>query len=234
MSKILCIDPGHGGYDPGAVGNGLRESDLNLAVSLTLRDILRDVWGVKVVMTRETDACPVNVSKLSGQARELADLQGRANISDKAGADLILPIHVNSFTLEAHGAEAYVWPGGIAGSLAPNLIKALAPIMGIHGEPVKDGGPNGRNFYMVVKPKAPTVLLELGYINSSDAFKIRDNVHAIALALANVLGPFLGGVENKNKPSTAPAALPNTNVTQADLDRAMDALRAEFKAFMKG
>jgi N-acetylmuramoyl-L-alanine amidase len=186
--------------------------------------------GVKVVMTRVNDQCPVDVSKLSGQARELADLQGRCNISDKAGADLYLSIHVNSFTLAAYGAEAYVIAGGIAEAVAPNLVKAIAPIMGVHGEPLKDGS----SLYVVRKTKSPAVLMELGYINSSDVYKIRDNIQAIAQSLANVLIPFCGGVANQNKPIPAPAALPNANVTVADLENAMDVLRAEFKVLMKG
>ena len=55
---IIAIDPGHGGSDPGAVANGLREKDLTLAVSLALKEELESYDGVTVVMTRETDVRP--------------------------------------------------------------------------------------------------------------------------------------------------------------------------------
>ena len=55
---IIAMDPGHGGSDPGAVANGLREKDLTLAVSLALKEELESYDGVTVVMTRETDVRP--------------------------------------------------------------------------------------------------------------------------------------------------------------------------------
>ena len=54
----IAIDPGHGGSDPGAVANGLREKDLTLAVSLALKEELESYDGVRVVMTRTTDTRP--------------------------------------------------------------------------------------------------------------------------------------------------------------------------------
>ena len=62
---IIAIDPGHGGSDPGAVANGLREKDLTLAVSLALKEELESYDGVTVVMTREAG---------SSQYQELPDL----------------------------------------------------------------------------------------------------------------------------------------------------------------
>lgn len=55
MGVKICIDPGHGGYDPGAVGpTGLKEKDVTLDISLRLRDYLSQV-GIEVIMTRTND-----------------------------------------------------------------------------------------------------------------------------------------------------------------------------------
>lgn len=53
----ICIDPGHGGYDPGAVGNGLQEKDIDLDVCLKLKSLL-EFNGISVILTRDGDYAP--------------------------------------------------------------------------------------------------------------------------------------------------------------------------------
>lgn len=80
---VVVIDAGHGGNDTGAVDNGVREKDINLAVAKRLQeDIQRRLKGVKVIMTRSTD--------------NFVTLQGRADIANKNKADLFISIHTNS------------------------------------------------------------------------------------------------------------------------------------------
>ena len=79
----IAIDPGHGGSDPGAVANGLREKDLTLAVSLALKEELESYDGVRVVMTRTTDTRPSeNIS---------TDLSSRVEMAAAADADASSP-----------------------------------------------------------------------------------------------------------------------------------------------
>ena len=223
MPKSICIDPGHGGYDPGACANGLQEKDLNLAVALGLQTLLEHA-GIAVTMTRTTDVCP------AGDTTNLPkDLQARCTISDNAKADLFLSIHCNAGG--GKGAEAYAWPGGTAATFAPQLVAELAPLMGIHGEPLKDGGPNGANLYVIKYTDAPAVLIELGFIDSTDAQKLRDNLSQFAGILAPALIKWLGG----SVPQDAPApeinhSIPQATVTQADLKVALEAMREEINA----
>jgi len=77
MPKIF-IDPGHGGRDPGAVANGMRESDVVLEISLILRDLLRQNFDVR--LSRETDISPSQ----------------RWQIANNWGADLLVSIHCNA------------------------------------------------------------------------------------------------------------------------------------------
>ncbi|MEG3069480.1 MAG: N-acetylmuramoyl-L-alanine amidase [Candidatus Syntrophopropionicum ammoniitolerans] len=82
MTKI-CIDPGHGGADPGAVGpTGLKEKDVNLAVGLKLAELLKPIAEVKLTRTRD-----VAVS-----------LKDRAAVANSWGADYFISCHANSFT----------------------------------------------------------------------------------------------------------------------------------------
>ena len=95
----IAIDPGHGGSDPGAVANGLREKDLTLAVSLALKEELESYDGVRVVMTRTTDTRPSENTS--------ADLSSRVDMAAAADADALVSIHFNSGSPIASGAE--VW-----------------------------------------------------------------------------------------------------------------------------
>jgi N-acetylmuramoyl-L-alanine amidase len=81
--RLVVIDPGHGGIDPGAVGKrGLYEKDVNLDISKILRDFIRDSLGIKVLLTREKDA--------------YLSLKARTNIANLNGADIFVSIHCNA------------------------------------------------------------------------------------------------------------------------------------------
>lgn len=97
ISKIrrIVVDPGHGGHDPGAVGpSGLQEKEVVLAISLKLRELLRDELGLDVVMTRSTDV--------------FIPLEERTAIANKVNADLFLSVHANAAAnRNANGIETY-------------------------------------------------------------------------------------------------------------------------------
>lgn len=94
--KIICLNPGHGGSDPGACGD-LRESDMNLTVALRLGQLLSE-RGARVVYTRTTDV--------------RVPLSDRPVIANNAGADLFISIHHNgSNDPSASGTCAISYPG---------------------------------------------------------------------------------------------------------------------------
>ena len=89
MPKI-CIDPGHGGIDSGAVGpGGTREADVALAVALMAAPLI-EAAGIEVVMTRTAATVPWP------QASTYNDLHGRTEIANKAKTDVFLSIHCDS------------------------------------------------------------------------------------------------------------------------------------------
>jgi N-acetylmuramoyl-L-alanine amidase len=93
VSRIV-IDPGHGGHDPGASGNGVAEAELVLDVSLRLKKLLEKEPGIEVVMTRDTDV--------------FIPLEQRTAIANRESADLFLSIHANaSRNPKARGVETY-------------------------------------------------------------------------------------------------------------------------------
>lgn len=92
---VLVIDAGHGGKDPGAVGRSHREKDFNLAVALRLGRLVEDSCeDVQVIYTRRTDT--------------FVELSERAQIANRAKADLFLSIHTNAaLNASATGTETY-------------------------------------------------------------------------------------------------------------------------------
>ena len=91
----VVLDPGHGGYDPGAMGNGIEEADVNLKIAQYCRDELSQYKNVRVLMTRESD---VYVS-----------LSDRVDYAVNNGADLVVGIHNNSSTSsDARGSEVII------------------------------------------------------------------------------------------------------------------------------
>jgi len=91
----IVIDAGHGGHDPGAVANGVREKDLNLKVALKLGQYLEDLLKVNVIYTRTDD--------------RFVELHERGHIANQAGAKLFISIHANSFAKkpQVRGTETY-------------------------------------------------------------------------------------------------------------------------------
>ena len=93
--RTVVIDAGHGGKDPGSLGKKSREKNIALAVSLKLGVYLEENYpDLNVLYTRKTDV--------------FVELKDRANIANKAKADLFICIHANSGNSAAYGTETYV------------------------------------------------------------------------------------------------------------------------------
>lgn len=90
---VVVIDPGHGGKDPGNLGNGFKEKDIVLDVSLQVGELLKQ-QGVQVIYTRTKDV--------------FIELYDRAPVANKADADLFVSIHCDSHNSQAYGAGTFV------------------------------------------------------------------------------------------------------------------------------
>lgn len=161
----LCLDPGHGGGDPGAVGNGLLEKDVVLDVALRLRDLLAadtaDATGGgawDVVLTRDGD---VGVSLLQ-----------RVTIANTFGADSFVSIHANGFSNPAaNGTETFSFAEGtVSATLRDRIHERM-----IAAWQLTDRGTKTAGFYVLVNTAMPASLSELAFItNPSDAVVLGD------------------------------------------------------------
>jgi|TARA_B110000027_G_scaffold27000_1_gene29555 N-acetylmuramoyl-L-alanine amidase len=91
---IVVLDAGHGGNDPGNIGNGYREKNIALKVVQEIQVELQKVEGIKVILTRDKDI--------------LINLWKRGEIANKAKANLFVSIHCDSHTSNAYGAGTFV------------------------------------------------------------------------------------------------------------------------------
>lgn len=160
--KVIVIDPGHGGNDPGKVGvNGAKEKDINLAIALTLRDYM-EKEGYEVVMTRDTDT---GLYEETDSNKKRADMRNRVKLIEESNPILAVSIHQNSFSQESsHGAQVFYYESSIEG-------KKLAKVM---QQTIKDYITDGNHrmekantaYYMLKKSKCPLVIIECGFLSN--------------------------------------------------------------------
>jgi N-acetylmuramoyl-L-alanine amidase len=202
----FVIDAGHGGFDPGACGNGLRECDLTYDIATVVsRELIKR--GHVVILTRPDKNCaPKNATNKN------AELSARYNLANASGADVFCSIHINAGG--GTGAEAIVYKvGNKATAYARKVVDNLKPLMGVHGTPVKDLAQLRRNLAVVAKTKMPSLLVEVGFIdNASDAAKIKSNIDRIGCAIAAGLllesYDIIAKPTQPMKPSPTPKATP--------------------------
>ena len=130
--KTVVVDAGHGGEDPGKVSSfsDLKEKDLNLSIAFQLKQLLESS-GYKVVMTREDDKLTYEDGTTNIYNKRKQDLTRRKNIMDESGADIVVSIHMNSFTDPVYyGAQTFYPPKSeeslkLAASIQKSMIELL-------------------------------------------------------------------------------------------------------------
>ncbi|MFB5661900.1 N-acetylmuramoyl-L-alanine amidase [Alteribacillus sp. HJP-4] len=134
MKKItkIFIDPGHGGNDPGANGNGFIEKHLTLEVGLKIRDMLQEEYeDVEVRMSRTNDS--------------FISLDRRSRMAVEWGADGFVSVHFNAASIEASGTETYMHSNSNLPGLRNNLHSSILAALRTQGT-VNDRGLKRANF----------------------------------------------------------------------------------------
>ena len=148
---IIVIDAGHGGNDPGAVGENLQEKKPALDIALMAKEMLEEA-GFTVILTRLNDY--------------FVELQERADIANDAGADIFVSIHHNGFSdRQANGIETLFHPNSVNGRKLANEIQTkLAWKLDR-----SDRGIKGRqDLYVLNKTAMPAVLTEIGFVTNPE------------------------------------------------------------------
>lgn len=168
--RIIAVDPGHGGIDPGSKGStGVTEKEITLEVSRKLKDILTGA-GAVVVMTRETDTdlSDPDGGKLISRKRQ--DLSRRLELAEKHNADVYVSVHVNCFRSgpREHGAQVFYQPGSEQGKkLAESIQAEMARVLGNTDRKAK-----AVDYYTTRNSKMPAVIVEVGFISNPKEEKL--------------------------------------------------------------
>ncbi|VBB08040.1 n-acetylmuramoyl-l-alanine amidase [Lucifera butyrica] len=172
QGKVIVIDPGHGGSNPGAVANNTRESDNNLAVGLKLRDKLRQA-GAKVVMTRDTDRTVAPEGSTLDQ-----ELQARITIAEENQADIFVSIHSNDNDDPSIAGTMSFYPNGKSSALARAVQNAV-----VKETHAVNRGVSPANFYVLRNNPVPAMLLEMGFVsNPTEAARLHDATYRASIA----------------------------------------------------
>jgi N-acetylmuramoyl-L-alanine amidase len=153
---LVCVDPGHGGKDSGAIGvSGTKEKDVNLAIGLYLADNLRRA-GLGVIMTRDNDGFPA--------------LEDRPVIAETAGASLFVAVHSNACgdgDDGANGTETYYWGASpdysaegraLAEAIQRNLLAAIGSF---------NRGTKTANYLVLRETEMAAALVEVGFLTNA-------------------------------------------------------------------
>ena len=187
--KIIVLDPGHGGSDPGAIGpTGLQEKQVTLPIAEYLKSIL-EAKGAKVILTRTTD-----VDVYGPHASGVDELQARVNVANGNQADAFISIHINSFSNpNVGGIATYYFDGSDQSKkLASSVQEQIAEHNGFNG----DRGIQPGNLYVLRHSLMPSILVELGFIsNPKEEGHLRESATQkdFANELAKGLELYFGG-----------------------------------------
>lgn len=179
IGKIIYIDPGHGGVDPGAIYKDIYEADINLSIAKKLEKVLGEA-GAIVYLTRDGN---YDLSLPGAQYRKRSDLSRRANIINSSNCDLYLSIHLNS---ESTG----LWKG--AQVFYDDINPRNEVIAKIFQEELKNSLKSNREYkeikdmYLHKRVERPGILVEVGFLsNASDRYLLTNKKYQDKVA--NVL-----------------------------------------------
>lgn len=182
--KIIVIDVGHGGTDPGKVSSdGIKEKDINLQIALYLKDYLI-AQDYTVYMTRETD-CGLYDDNVSN--KKTSDLNNRIQFFKDKNASYIVSIHQNSYpdSLQ-HGAQTFYFMGSSEGKLfAETVQNALLNFDDTNTRQAKSSD----SYYLLKHSQVPSIIIECGFLsNPEETAKLTDPNYQKQIAYAICLG----------------------------------------------
>lgn len=183
LNKVIIIDPGHGGKDAGTSVGSIYEKDINLSISLLLRDELIKN-GATVILTRDGD---YDLSSPNVDRRKKSDFDNRIKLINDSNVDMYLSIHINYLdNKKYYGAQVFYTKGNelLANVMQQSFNSYLKSPM--DEKEVQD------SIYMYKKLTPPGLLLECGFLSNDNEKKLlvtkeyqEKIVNAIVKALLN-------------------------------------------------
>ncbi|MEH6941167.1 N-acetylmuramoyl-L-alanine amidase CwlD [Bacillus sp. JJ722] len=169
--KVIVLDPGHGGPDGGASGEGVLEKDIALSITKMIRDYLQE-QGALVIMTRDKD------TDLAGdvagyRARKREDLKKRVEIINESQADLYLSIHLNAFPSSKYsGAQTFYT---LRYKENKELAKFIQYELTHNLENTTREAKSIDHVYVMKYAKKPGALVEVGFLSNANERKLLED-----------------------------------------------------------
>ena len=168
--KIIILDAGHGGEDPGAVANnGVMEKDLNLQLTLEIGKALEEK-GYIVVYTRTDDRLLYKEEENIKGIRKISDLKNRCEIAKRYPDSIFVSIHMNSFGSSKYsGLQVYYSNSNSKSQQLADLIqnKVIKDLQASNTRVIKPG----TDMYILENITNTAVLIECGFITNSEELK---------------------------------------------------------------
>lgn len=184
----VVLDPGHGGEDGGAVSpGGVAESQINLAVSLRVNDLLRFA-GQRTSMTRTEDVS-IYTEGNTIRERKASDIRSRVNLVNETEHAVLLSIHQNSLpsSVVTHGAQVFWNTEEGAEALARVVQDSLNECVNVGNE--KHPKPIPATIYLMKHVTAPAILVECGFLsNAEETAQLQEPSYQTKLAAAITAG----------------------------------------------
>lgn len=178
-NRTVIIDAGHGGEDPGAIGNsGTLEKDINLSIALKLQRFIEQSGGV-VLVTRADDA------KMEGSKKN--DMQLRKKLRDSENGDIFISIHLNSFpSSSCNGAQTFYANDEQSKKLAEKIQKNMVELLDENNTRIAK---KLTDVYLLKKVNIPSVIVECGFLSNSKEEKLlNDETYQSKIAMSIYLG----------------------------------------------
>ena len=164
-NRIIGIDPGHGGVDPGAVSKtGIMEDDINLKIALKLKRFIEQSGGI-AIMTREKDVGLYTSESKTLRQMKVEDLKNRKKLIEDSDCEVFISIHLNSFTKPRYyGAQTFYMKDDLISLDLANIIQEELKYV-LDKENYRN--PTARDdIYLLKEMTIPTVLVEGGFLSN--------------------------------------------------------------------
>ena len=159
--KIIVVDPGHGGLDPGTMYKDIYEKDINLKIGIFLKEEL-EKKGAKVIMTRSGD---YDLSKPNALYRKKSDFDNRIKIINDNG-DFYLSVHLNYLEEEQYqGIQVFSTKKNFA------LAKVVQSYLNNKLKSNRENKLISNNIYMYQRLAKPGLLIECGFLSNAEERK---------------------------------------------------------------
>ncbi len=186
--KIIIIDAGHGGEDPGAVGEGgVLEKDINLQIALEMGKAFEEK-GYIVIYTRTDDRLLYTEEENIKGIRKISDLKNRCKVAERYPESIFVSIHVNSFGSSKYsGLQVYYSQDNeeskaLAGSIQD---KVASDIQKDNNRKIK----SGEDIYILENISNTAVLIECGFLtNKEECKKLSEKEYQKQLSFSIVCG----------------------------------------------